>query len=287
MCAHIGGVRIKIGDFSRLTKVPVKTIRYYAETGLLTPRSVNVDNNYRYYSVEQLVELNRILAFKEAGFSLEEIKQLNKQQLSKEALLSLLESKLITAKNEHLLAEMRIHNLQARIKHIMCEEVYKMIDVTVKRIEPILVASIRKCGLTPDEHAAFYGLISTDVKAHGIKETGPWTCLRHDGKYRDGKMDWNYWADNDWEACVLIEKEYRSENPDIKIHYLPAVDQMACYIHKGEWGDTMKPTMEGFFEWLQLNGFEFLYPYREILHYGERESPDWSKFVTEVQFPIK
>jgi DNA-binding transcriptional MerR regulator len=58
----------KIGDFSKLTNISVKTLRHYDELGLFN--AVHVDNTtgYRYYSFEQLPRLNRILALKDLGF---------------------------------------------------------------------------------------------------------------------------------------------------------------------------------------------------------------------------
>lgn len=50
----------KIGDFSMLSKVPVKTLRYYDQIDLLKPQQIDQDSGYRYYSAEQLLEVNRI-----------------------------------------------------------------------------------------------------------------------------------------------------------------------------------------------------------------------------------
>ena len=66
---------LKIGDFSKLSQVPVKTLRYYDEIGLLKPVQVDRFTSYRYYSFEQLRRLNRILALKDLGLSLEQIEQ--------------------------------------------------------------------------------------------------------------------------------------------------------------------------------------------------------------------
>jgi DNA-binding transcriptional MerR regulator len=55
----------RIGDFSRLTDVSVKALRYYDEVGLLKPTYVDRDTRYRYYSAALLPRLNRILAFDE------------------------------------------------------------------------------------------------------------------------------------------------------------------------------------------------------------------------------
>jgi len=43
----------KIGDFSRISQVSVKTLRYYDEIGLLKPAHVDRFTGYRYYSVDQ------------------------------------------------------------------------------------------------------------------------------------------------------------------------------------------------------------------------------------------
>lgn len=49
----------KIGDFSKLSRVSVKTLRYYDEIGLLKPVGVDRFTRYRYYSAEQLPLLHR------------------------------------------------------------------------------------------------------------------------------------------------------------------------------------------------------------------------------------
>ena len=64
---------IKIGEFSKLAQVPIATLRYYDQVGLLKPDKVDATSSYRYYSVSQLRRLNRILALKGLGFSLEQI----------------------------------------------------------------------------------------------------------------------------------------------------------------------------------------------------------------------
>ena len=75
---------IRIGDFSKLSRVSIKTLRYYDEMGLLKPIEVDRFTGYRYYEFDQLPRLYRILALKDLGFSLEEIGRLLKSGLSAE-----------------------------------------------------------------------------------------------------------------------------------------------------------------------------------------------------------
>lgn len=65
----------KIGDFSKKTNVPIKTLRYYNEIDLFNPVEVDLFTGYRYYSSNQIDDLNLILELKKVGFSLEEIKK--------------------------------------------------------------------------------------------------------------------------------------------------------------------------------------------------------------------
>ena len=66
---------LSIGEFSNICKVSTKTLRYYAEIGLLEPSEVNPENGYRYYSIEQLKTMLFINRLKSYSFSLDEIKK--------------------------------------------------------------------------------------------------------------------------------------------------------------------------------------------------------------------
>ena len=65
---------LTIGEFSKICRVSAKTLRYYAEIGLILPDEVNPENGYRYYSISQLENMLLINRLKAYCFSLEEIK---------------------------------------------------------------------------------------------------------------------------------------------------------------------------------------------------------------------
>ena len=44
----------RIGEFSKLTQVSVRMLRYYDETGILTPAEVDKWTGHRLYSVDQI-----------------------------------------------------------------------------------------------------------------------------------------------------------------------------------------------------------------------------------------
>lgn len=66
---------LRIGEFSKLTNVPIRTLRYYDEIDLFKPAEIDLFTDYRYYKKEQIEDLNLINKLKSVGFSLDEIKQ--------------------------------------------------------------------------------------------------------------------------------------------------------------------------------------------------------------------
>ncbi len=68
--------RLKIGEFSQLMQVTVKTLRHYEQKGLLLPDEVDEWTGYRYYSIDQMQKLQAIRDLQRLGFSLDEIKDL-------------------------------------------------------------------------------------------------------------------------------------------------------------------------------------------------------------------
>ncbi|MBQ8515105.1 MAG: MerR family transcriptional regulator [Ruminococcus sp.] len=123
----------KIGELSKLCRIPVKTLRYYDSMGLLPPDQIDKFTGYRYYSAAKLSDCYRILALKEPGFILEEIKahfSLPKDRLS--ALITAKEQELCRLKTQ---TEQHIHvlrELQSALK-----EDASMFDIVVRKSDEI------------------------------------------------------------------------------------------------------------------------------------------------------
>ena len=66
----------RIGDFSRIARVSARLLRFYDELGLFVPAHADEQTGYRYYAIEQLAELNRILVLKELGFNLDQVRDI-------------------------------------------------------------------------------------------------------------------------------------------------------------------------------------------------------------------
>ena len=62
----------KIGEFSKITGLSIRTLRYYDEIGILTP-TTDRWTNYRLYTDENIIEAQYIKFLKSVDFRLEEI----------------------------------------------------------------------------------------------------------------------------------------------------------------------------------------------------------------------
>ncbi len=67
---------LKIGDFSKLSRVTIRMLRHYDEIGLLKPVKIDKYTGYRYYSEGQLPVMARINSLKDMGFGLAVIKEI-------------------------------------------------------------------------------------------------------------------------------------------------------------------------------------------------------------------
>ena len=142
---------IRIGDFSKLSRVSVKTLRFYDEMGLLKPIEVDRFTGYRYYEFDQLPRLHRILALKDLGFSLEEIGHLLEEDLSAEQMRGMLKLRQAEIRQRVEEEAGRLERVELWLRQIEQEDSMSKYDVVIKKVEPIKVASVRGVVPTPPD----------------------------------------------------------------------------------------------------------------------------------------
>ncbi len=84
---------LSIGEFSKISHLTMKTLRYYDEIGLLKPAFIDAKNGYRYYDIFQLEIALLITRLKTYLFSLEEIKDILEDRENTELLNSKMKGK--------------------------------------------------------------------------------------------------------------------------------------------------------------------------------------------------
>lgn len=65
---------LRIGEFARLAGVTVKTVRYYANCGLIVPAFIDPSTSYRFYRGDQLHILGRVRRLRRLGLSIAELR---------------------------------------------------------------------------------------------------------------------------------------------------------------------------------------------------------------------
>src|SRR5512136_843400 len=132
---------LRIGDFSRIARVSVQTLRYYDDLGLLKPVEVDRYTGYRYYTFDQLPRLNRILALKDLGLSLEQIAQLLKHDLPAEQLRGMLVLKQAEMGQQMQEMQAQMRRVAGRLRQIEREGQPPQYEVALKSVSALTIVS--------------------------------------------------------------------------------------------------------------------------------------------------
>ncbi len=269
---------IRIGDFSKLSRVPIKTLRYYDEVDLLKPVHVDDFTGYRYYTHEQVTRLNRILALKDLGFTLDQVRGLLDEGLSPEKMRGMLILRQSEIKQRVQEESERLQRVDARLRQIEQEEKMSRYDVVIKSAEAIRVASVRGVVPLPSNQGALWGELGGYLALQKVRPAGACFSLYHDDEYKE--RDW------DIEVCEPIGADL-TPTQRVKIYQLPAVARMACLVHHGGF-TTIGQAYEALMKWIGENSYHITGPAREIYlrepKNGSQSDPDT---VTEIQLPVE
>lgn len=268
---------LKIGDFSRITRVSVRMLRHYDEIGLLKPLDVDKFTGYRFYSADQIPKVNRINVLKEMGFSLFEISGFMDKEMDSKQVVSLLNNKkreissAIEKENEKLL---RVETL---IKFIDKEMFFMKYEIALKSIPAFRVLSLR--GVIPAYNAesVLWEELQGFVSQNNLKCEMPCFAIYHDAGYKENDVD--------VEVTMCLSGN-APETERIKVRDLEVVEEMAIVMHEGPF-EEMTAAYHALGVWMESNGYEMNGPTRAIYHKGPwcEENPE--NYLTEIQAPVK
>src|ERR1051326_819224 len=134
----------KIGEFSQLGQVTSRTLRHYDDLGLLKPAHIDPESDYRYYPLDQLPRLNRIIALKELGLSLEQITKLVDGEVSADQLRGMLALRQAELAQEIEATQAQLARVAARLRQIEQEDTLSPYEVARKSVAVQTVATIRQ-----------------------------------------------------------------------------------------------------------------------------------------------
>ena len=188
---------LSIGEFSKICQVSTKTLRYYAEIGLILPNEINYENGYRYYSIEQLETMLFIKRLKSYNFSLEQIKViLQAEEFKDEKLyLSLIEKRKEIDKqvNELNIILEELNNDILNLKQGKSIMSYmENFDVKLVEIPNMNILYIRKMVQQyefPLEYANCFGELLKHIEDNKLTMTSPPMVLFHSDEYSPFGLD--------------------------------------------------------------------------------------------------
>lgn len=268
----------RIGEFSKLSKVSIRMLRYYDEVGLLKPQCVQSETGYRLYSTEQIERLNRIIFLRDSGFNVSEIKNILAKWSPEKIKEALLEKKqqiqeTIAAEEEKLgKVNTALKDLDEEKENLSCQ-------VVIKSIPEYQVFSLR-------EQVENY-----------FCEGRLWEKLCEEGARRKLPVNENTFTfaiyhcqedeaqGVDIEVCMECEEETFSKGP-FQYRKVEGWKRAACVMVYGPF-ERINGVYQKVALWLEENSqYQMLGESRQISHRGPQNETDEAKYVTELQIVL-
>ena len=269
---------LKIGEFSKLSRVSIRSLRRYDEAGLLAPASIDPFTGYRYYSERQLPIANRIRALRDMGFPLAAIREVLGCYDDTETLERCLLVQRASAQEAMKEAERRLRLLDTALERLRKDTNMMKYDVTIKTIPERQVASVRKNISCYDQEGELWSIFCQETARMNIQEGTPCFCaaIYHDGEFKERDVD------------VEIQKSVVGTYPDtehVKFKTVPAV-QVASATFRGSYSQFGEVN-EAVAAWMEDNGWTFDGPAFNLYHVSPHDTRNPDEFVTEVCYSVK
>jgi len=255
---------IKIGDFSKLAHVSVKTLHHYDDLGLLRPAHVDRYSGYRYYALDQLAVLNRILALKDLGLSLEQITQLLREDLSTAEMRGMLRLKQMELASQVEEERARLKRVEERLRQIEQEGRAGGADIALKQV-PAQTALLAQVIAASEEmivpaRQSLRALLWSHLDQARLKPAGPWFSLMDDLPYAETDLELNMGI-----GVQLLSGQRAGDwsGTPVRLEELAGTPSMASVIHSGDMV-TLPQTYSSLYAWTQANGYQPAGAFREL-----------------------
>lgn len=274
----------KIGEFSKITQVSSTLLRYYDEVGLFTPARIDQFTGYRYYSVEQLPRLNRILALKDLGLTLEQIQRLVDENISEDEIRGMLALK--KAQIEQTLRDEveRLRRVESRLQQIDTQGLRQGHDIILKSVPAQPFLAVRETFPSFERaHELLFELRDTLPARVGRNLLGNPAVILHSENFE--------WVNLDFELGYLLTGDFDEtltlvSGHTMTVRTIPAVASMATTIRLG--GPEQNPfCYSALGIWMETNGYHIAGSGREVFLRVPPASHMTEQAVTELQFPVE
>jgi len=269
----------RIGEFSRLCRVPVSALRYYADLELLPPAAVDPDSGYRFFTVDQLPRLNRILALKDLGLTLDQIKAVLDEELTAAELRGMLRIKRVEHDRAATEAAARLSRVEARLRAIESEGTMPAHEVVLKTLAPYRVLAVREVVAEPSGVATLLMDGFAAIGGRGVATTGPPFSRYHDPEFHPENID----VEVDFPVDDSVSEGVDTPGGRrLEVSKIPG-GEAAVVLHEGPY-ETIDEAYATIGAWIAANGLHVAGPPQEayLRPPGGALDP-----LTEIRFPVE
>ena len=268
---------LKIGDFSKLSRISVRMLRHYDEIGLLRPAYIDRFTDYRYYDERQLPTVGRITALKDMGFRLADISRILAVYDDRQALDAYLAAQQTQLE---LLAEDTAQKLRLleSARNRLRKDKPMNYNVTIKHLPERYAATVHMRLPRYDAEGLVWKCLSEETAHMNLLPGDPCCCAVEflDAEYKEHDVE------------IMASKTVKGTYPDtehVKFRTLPAVTYAGCRFRGGS--DQINDVVAAISAWIDDNGYDYDGPMFDIYHVNPSETPNPEEYVTEVCFPVR
>ena len=267
----------KIGEFSKLTQVSIRMLRYYDETGLLKPAEVDYFSNYRLYSTEQIPVLNKIVFLRDLGFSVSEIAS-TLNNWNDTSVSMLLDEKYIEIEKGIGTEQEKLHKIAQTKKDMVQGRMEINYNVSIKKIPGYQVFALRR--IVPDYYSEgqLWKEMTDYAGMNKIIVSDKTFTIYHDKDYKE--------QDVDIEVCVHVDRMGENKNGFV-FRNTEAIPNMACTMVYGDFKNIAGAYI-AFAGWLQEHSqYKMTGQSRQIVHRGPWNEKNPENYLIEIQIPLE
>ena len=269
----------RIGEFSKICRVPVSALRYYSDLGLLPPVQTDPASGYRYYEAAQLPRLNRILALKDLGLSLDEIGPILNDELSAAELRGMLRLKQAEMSRAVAAHQAQLARVENRLRLIEGEGNMPDYEIVSREVEPQHVLSLREVASEPAHIGTMLGDGFAALMPAGITPVAPCFALYHDPEFKPDSID----VEIAYPVAPDVTAAPQTPGGRTFGHRIVPGGRMAVTVHEGSY-DSIDEAYAAMGNWLEANNLRMAGPPHEVYLTapGDPGAP-----VTEIRFPVQ
>jgi DNA-binding transcriptional MerR regulator/effector-binding domain-containing protein len=269
----------KIGDFSKLTLVSIRMLRYYDEIDLFQPAHIDTFTNYRYYTATQIPTLKKIVRLRDLGFKTDDIRRMLNATDSAQ------QTRMLQEKKQEILKELeqqnwRLQAIDRFIQNYHQEDQCMKYDIIIRSIPTYRVVSLRDIIPTYMDEGSLWHRLSEGMHAHQLqpKPHGMIYAMFHDDEHLEQQVD------------VEIGCEIEQDVPltgDLTIRTLASIEQAATVLVTGAYYPNIEQAFEYLATWLEDQHYEIAGPSRTVYIKGPANEEDPDNYLTEIILPIR